>query len=420
MRDIQISTLANGLRVVTDRMATVESVSLGVWVRAGTRYELPQVNGVAHLLEHMIFKGTKRRSAREIAEAIEAVGGSINAYTSRETTAYYAKVLKDDAALAVDVLADIVQHSVVDEVELGRERSVVLQEIGQAHDTPDDVVFDHFQSTAFPDQPLGRPVLGNSEIVATMSRDAIVAFRDEHYRTPRMVVAAAGNIEHDQLVGQAEQVFGELQSGGDTASPSAVYNGGEYREVRDLEQIHMVVGFRGAPIGTPEFYTMSVLSNLFGGGMSSRLFQEIREERGLVYSIDTFMSAFVDTGLFGVYAGTGTEQIGELIPALCDQITGLADSLRDDEVMRARAQLKSSLLMALESTGARCEQVAQHLLIFGRVIPIEEMVARIDAIDAGKIGALARQIFSKPPVLAAVGPLDNLEPFDAITRRLAA
>ncbi len=420
MRDIQISTLANGLRVVTDRMATVESVSLGVWVRAGTRYELPQVNGVAHLLEHMIFKGTKRRSAREIAEAIEAVGGSINANTSRETTAYYAKVLKDDAALAVDVLADIVQHSVVDEVELGRERSVVLQEIGQAHDTPDDVVFDHFQSTAFPDQPLGRPVLGNSEIVATMSRDAIVAFRDEHYRTPRMVVAAAGNIEHDQLVGQAEQVFGELQSGGDAASPAAVYNGGEYREVRDLEQIHMVVGFRGAPIGTPEFYTMSVLSNLFGGGMSSRLFQEIREERGLVYSIDTFMSAFVDTGLFGVYAGTGTEQIGELIPALCDQITGLADSLRDDEVMRARAQLKSSLLMALESTGARCEQVAQHLLIFGRVIPIEEMVARIDAIDAGKIGALARQIFSKPPVLAAVGPLDNLEPFDAITRRLAA
>ena len=420
MRDIQISTLANGLRVVTDRMPTVESVSLGVWVRAGTRYELPQVNGVAHLLEHMIFKGTQRRSAREIAEEIEAVGGSVNAYTSRETTAYYAKVLKDDARLAVDVLADIVQHSVVDDVELGRERSVVLQEIGQAHDTPDDVVFDHFQSTAFPDQPLGRPVLGKSDIVANLSRDAIVGFRDEHYRTSRMVVAAAGNIEHDQFVAHAEQVFGDLQSGGEVVPEEASYNSGEYREVRDLEQIHLVVGFRGAPIGTPEFYTMSVLSNLFGGGMSSRLFQEIREERGLVYSIDTFMSAFADTGLFGVYAGTGTEQIGELIPALCDQITGLADSLRDDEVRRARAQLKSSLLMALESTGARCEQVAQHLLIFGRVMPIEELVAKIDAIGAEQIGALARQIFSKPPVVAAVGPLDNLEPFDAITRRLAA
>ena len=420
MRDIQVSTLANGLRVATDRMATVESVSLGVWVRAGTRYELPQVNGVAHLLEHMIFKGTERRSAREIAEEIEAVGGSVNAYTSRETTAYYAKVLKEDAGLAVDVLADIVQHSVVDDVELGRERSVVLQEIGQAHDTPDDVVFDHFQSTAYPDQPLGRPVLGQSKIVAGLSRDAIVGFRDEHYRTSRMVVAAAGNIEHDQLVDHAEQVFGDLQNGDDVVPQEAAYTGGEYREGRDLEQIHLVVGFRGAPIGTPEFYTMSVLSNLFGGGMSSRLFQDIREERGLCYSIDTFMSSFADTGLFGIYAGTGTEQVGELIPALCDQIIGLADSLRDDEVNRARAQLKSSLLMALESTGARCEQVAQHLLIFGRVMPIEEMVAKIDAIDAVQIGALARQIFSQPPVLAAVGPLDNLEPFDAITRRLVA
>ncbi|NKB48177.1 MAG: insulinase family protein [Alphaproteobacteria bacterium] len=420
MRDIQISTLANGLRVVTDRMPTVESVSLGVWVRAGTRYELPQVNGVAHLLEHMIFKGTQRRSAREIAEEVEAVGGSINAYTSRETTAYYAKVLKDDAPLAIDVLADIVQHSVVDDGELGRERSVVLQEIGQAHDTPDDVVFDHFQSTAFPDQALGRPVLGKSDIVANLSRDSIVGFRDEHYRTSRMVVAAAGNIEHAQLVSQAEQVFGELRNGDEVVPEEAAYNSGEYREARDLEQIHLVVGFRGAPIGTPEFYTMSVMSNLFGGGMSSRLFQEIREERGLVYSIDTFMSAFADTGLFGIYAGTGTEQIGELIPVLCDQITGLADSLRDEEVSRARAQLKSSLLMALESTGARCEQIAQHLLIFGRVMPIEEIVAKIEAIDAAQIGALARQIFSKPPVLAAVGPLDNLEPFDAITRRLAA
>ena len=420
MRDIQITTLPNGLRVATDRMPTVESVSLGVWVRAGTRYEQPQVNGVAHLLEHMVFKGTERRSAREIAEEIESVGGNINAYTSRETTAYYAKVLKDDAGLAVDVLADILQHSVFDDAELGRERSVVLQEIGQAQDTPDDVVFDHFQSTAFPDQPLGRPVLGKSEIVADMPRDAIIGFRDEHYRTPRMVVAAAGNIEHDQLVDYAQQAFGDLQNGGDATSQEAVYNSGERREVRDLEQIHLVLGFRGAPIGTPEFYTMSVLSNLLGGGMASRLFQEIREERGLVYSIDTLMSAFADTGLFGVYAGTGTGQIGELIPALCDQITGLATSLRDEEVTRARKQLKSNLLMALESTGARCEQVAQHLLIFGRVMPIDEMVARIDAIDAEQIGALAKQIFAAPPVLAAVGPLDNLEPYDTITQRLAA
>ncbi len=420
MRDIQITTLPNGLRVATDRMPTVETVSLGVWVRAGTRYEQPQVNGVAHLLEHMVFKGTERRSARDIAEEVEAAGGNINAYTSRETTAYYAKVLKGDAGLAVDVLADILQNSVFDDMELDRERSVVLQEIGQAQDTPDDVVFDHFQSTAFPDQPLGRPVLGKSEIVAAMPRDAIIGFRDEHYRTPHMVVAAAGNIEHDQLVDYAQETFGALQNGGDAASQEAVYYSGERREVRDLEQIHLVLGFRGAPIGTPEFYTMSVLSNLLGGGMASRLFQEIREKRGLVYSIDTFMSAFADTGLFGVYAGTGTGQIGELIPVLCDQITGLATSLRDEEVTRARTQLKSNLLMALESTGARCEQVAQHLLIFGRVVPINEMVARIDSIDAEQVGALAQQIFAIPPVLAAVGPLDNLESYDTFAGRLAA
>jgi predicted Zn-dependent peptidase len=211
-----------------------------------------------------------------------------------------------------------------------------------------------------------------------------------------------------------------LQNGGDAASQEAVYYSGERREVRDLEQIHLVLGFRGAPIGTPEFYTMSVLSNLLGGGMASRLFQEIREKRGLVYSIDTFMSAFADTGLFGVYAGTGTGQIGELIPVLCDQITGLATSLRDEEVTRARTQLKSNLLMALESTGARCEQVAQHLLIFGRVVPINEMVARIDSIDAEQVGALAQQIFAIPPVLAAVGPLDNLESYDTFAGRLAA
>ena len=420
MRDIQITTLANGLRIVSDRVPTVESVSLGVWVRAGTRYEQPQVNGVAHLLEHMVFKGTQRRSARDIAEEIEAVGGNINAYTSRESTAYYAKVLKEDAGLAVDVLADILQHSLFDDVELGRERSVVLQEIGQAQDTPDDVVFDHFQSTAFPDQPLGRPVLGKSEIVAALPRDAVVGFRDEHYRTSRMVVAAAGNIEHDQLIGYAQQAFGDLQNGGDATSPEAVFYSGECREERDLEQIHMVLGFRGAPVGTPEFYTLSVLSNLLGGGMSSRLFQEIREERGLVYSIDTFMSAFADTGLFGVYAGTGTGQVGELVPVLCGEIAGLADSLREEEVTRARTQLKASLLMALESTGARCEQVAQHLLVFGRVMPIEEMVARIDAIDVEQIGALAQKIFAAPPVLAAVGPLGNLEPYDTLTRRLAA
>lgn len=420
MRDIRITNLDNGVRIATDHMPTVESVSMGIWVRAGARYERPEINGVAHLLEHMVFKGTKRRSARLIAEEIEAVGGSINAYTSRETTAYFAKVLNADVPLAVDVLADIFQHSVIDEGELARERAVVLQEIGQSNDTPDDIVFDHFQAMAYPDQPIGRPVLGPADIVRDMPRDALVGFHGEHYSAGRTVVAAAGKVDHDALVDLASEALDGMSTGAAAAPPPASYEGGEFREDRDLEQIHLVLGFRGAAIAQPDYYALSVLSNLFGGGMSSRLFQEIREERGLVYSIDSFLSAFADTGLFGIYAGTGDAEIEELIPVLCDQIARLADDLTEEEVMRARTQLKASLLMALESTAARCEQMAQHLLLLDRIMPMEELVSRIDAIDRASVAGLARQVFASPPTLAAVGPLSRLEPLDAMSRRIAA
>ena len=361
MDAIAVTTLDNGLRVVTDPMPGVESVSVGIWVRAGARFEAPAVNGVAHLLEHMMFKGTARRSAVEIAEAIENVGGHINAYTAREVTAYYAKVLKDDAALAVDVIADIVRNSVFDEAELGRERSVVLQEIGQAHDTPDDVVFDLFQGVAFPDQPLGRPVLGLPEVVGQMPREAVAGFHADHYLGGTMVLAAAGNISHDALCALAEEHLADVPAGQPSAAEAAAYAGGERIEARDLEQIHFVMGFRGAPVGSDAYYALSVLSNLFGGGMSSRLFQEVRERRGLVYSIDTFLSAFSDEGVFGIYAGTGPDLIDEFVPALCDQIVRLADSVDEREIVRARTQLKSNLLMAMESTGARSERAGQQM-----------------------------------------------------------
>ena len=282
---IQTTTLENGLRVVSDPMATVESVSLGVWVGVGARYEKPEMNGVSHLLEHMAFKGTHRRSALAIAEEIEAVGGHINAYTTRESTAYYVRVLKEDVPLGVDLIADILQHSTMEKEELERERTVILQEIHQANDTPDDVVFDNFQAAAYPDQPLGRQVLGDADIVGSMDRDTIIEYMNGHYNARTMVLAAAGRVDHDELVSLARDTFSELPQGEEANREAALYTGGESIIERELEQAHLLLGFEGVGYQDPDFYTVAVLSTLFGGGMSSRLFQEIREKRGLVYSI---------------------------------------------------------------------------------------------------------------------------------------
>ncbi|MDD9916152.1 MAG: pitrilysin family protein [Rhodospirillaceae bacterium] len=418
MSGVRASTLSCGMRVVTDTVDTVEIASLGVWVGAGTRNEPQAINGVAHLLEHMAFKGTSRRSAVDIAREIEDVGGQINAYTSREHTAYYAKVLHGDAPLAMDILADILQDSIFDPDELARERAVVLQEIGQSYDTPDDIIFDHFQATAFPDQPLGRPVLGRPEIVESMPRDAIMGHMRQTYGGEAMVLSAAGRVDHDTVVAMAEELFAGLQrrSGGETETGS--YAGGDHREDRELEQVHFVLGFPGFGYHDEAFYAASVLSSLFGGGMSSRLFQEIRERRGLAYSIYSFLSYYSDCGLFSIYAGTGREETAELTTALCAEIHRLGETLEEAEVKRARNQLKAATLMALESTGVRCEQMAQQTLIFNRQIPIEEQIAKIEAVDIDAVAAVAARIFAGRPTIAAMGPLDRLADYDTIAAAL--
>ncbi|MBN42550.1 MAG: peptidase M16 [Alphaproteobacteria bacterium] len=420
MTGVKVTKLPNGVRVVSDEMPTVESVSIGIWVKAGARFEAKEVNGVAHLLEHMMFKGTSRRTAKQIAESIESVGGHINAYTAREVTAYYAKVLKGDAARAVDVIADLLQYSLFEEDELSRERSVVLQEIGQARDTPDDVVFDNFQAVAYPGQALGRPVLGQPEVVGKMPRDAVIEFHGRHYHGGSMVVAAAGNITHEALIALADTHLSGLTAGDMSAPPGATYAGGESSETRALEQVHFVMGFRGAPIGSDEYYALSVLSNLFGGGMSSRLFQEIRERRGLVYSIDTFLSAFSDGGVFGVYAGTGPDLVEEFVPTLCDEIVRLSSSLTEEEITRARAQLKSNLLMGMESTGARAERAGQQMLLYDRVVSVDELVRKIDDVTLDVLSMNARSLLDSTPTLATIGPATKMESFDSIRRRLAA
>jgi predicted Zn-dependent peptidase len=416
----EITTLSNGLRVATDRIDTVDTVSLGLWVDVGTRHEAPEINGAAHFLEHMAFKGTERRSARAIAEEIEAVGGHLNAYTSRESTAYYAKVLKEDLPLALDILADILLHSSFDPTELERERTVILQEIGQANDTPDDIIFDYFQERAFPDQAMGRPVLGSPEIIRKLSREAVMGYLRDHYGAARMVLSAAGNLEHARVVDLAEKLLAEMPAERAITSEPAQYVGGDRRQQRELEQLHLVIGFPGLPLGDPDYYAASVLSTAFGGGMSSRLFQEVREKRGLVYSIHSFAHGYRDGGLFGIYAGTGEEEAAELLPVLCEETARLADGFAPAELARAKAQMKAGLLMSLESTGARCEQMAQHMLIHGTPFDPADMVRRIDAVDNAAIARVVAGWHSAPPTLTALGPIGRLEDFDRLKARLAA
>ncbi len=415
---IRATTLENGLRVVSDPMATVESASLGVWVGVGTRYEKPELNGVSHLLEHMAFKGTRRRSALAIAEEIEAVGGHINAYTTRESTAYYVRILKEDVPLGVDLIADILQNSTMETEELERERTVILQEIHQANDTPDDVVFDNFQEAAFPDQPMGRQVLGDADIISAMGRDTIIGYMSDHYNAPTMVLAAAGRVDHDALVSLAREAFGNLPQGEQASRDAARYTGGASIVERELEQAHLLLGFEGVGYQDPDFYSVAVLSTLFGGGMSSRLFQEIREKRGLVYSIYSFVPSYSDSGLFGIYAGTGEEETAELLPLICDEIKKMTDSVGADELTRARAQIKASILMALESSSSRCEQLARQMMVFGRPMPTEEIVANIEAVDGDAILRAARRIFASPLTVAALGPISKLETYGEIENRL--
>jgi predicted Zn-dependent peptidase len=415
---VTITSLDNGLRVATDTMDSVETVSLGAWIGVGTRHETPEVNGVAHFLEHMVFKGTRRRSARDIAEQIEAVGGQINAYTGRENTAFYAKVLAEDSGLALDILSDILQHSVFDQGELARERAVILQEIGQAADTPDDIVFDHFQEIAYPSQALGRPVLGRSETVSALDRRCLMDYLARHYGPDDMVVAAAGRIEHQWFRDAVAKAFDALPSGGKLEPEPAAYRGGDHRETRELEQVHLILGLEGIGYHDPDYYGSLVLSTLLGGGMSSRLFQEVREERGLAYAIYSFVSAYRDGGLFGIYAGTSEADVSELLSVVVDEFAKLPVDINDEELDRARAQLKASVLMSRENSLSRCEQLAQQLLIYGRTLPLEEIVKRIEAVDpAGLARVLARMKRSQPS-LAVIGPTTGVDSFESLRDRL--
>ncbi|HTR18007.1 MAG TPA: pitrilysin family protein [Acetobacteraceae bacterium] len=417
---IQVTRLPSGLIVVSEQMPRVETVSFGAFVATGTRNEESAENGVSHFLEHMAFKGTERRTAAEIAEEIENVGGHINAYTAREQTAYYVKLLKEDLALGADIIGDILTHSVFAPEEMERERGVILQEIGQANDTPDDIIFDFFQETAFPGQPMGRPVLGTEAVIRDLSRDTLSQYMRRHYAASNVVVAAAGALTHEQVLDLVRTHFNDLPTEMAYDPLPGLYEGGEFREERDLDQVHIVLGFPGVAYSDPDYYAVLLLSTLLGGGMSSRLFQEIREKRGLVYSIYSFTAPYTDGGLFGIYAGTGEREAEELVPVTLEELRKVQAALDEREIARARAQVKASLLMSLESTGSRCEQLARQIQVFGRVVPIEETVAKIDAVTADDIRRAAARLFRSRPTLTALGPAGRVPALPIIAEKLAA
>jgi len=417
---VQITRLPSGLLVASETMKHVETVSIGAYVATGTRNELEQENGVSHFLEHMAFKGTHTRTAAQIAEEVENVGGHINAYTAREQTAYYVKLLKEDLALGAGILGDILCHSSFEPEEFERERGVILQEIGQANDTPDDIIFDHFQETAYPAQPMGRPTLGTEDLIGGMSRATLMQYMQANYAASNIVVTAAGALEHQQLVDLAAEHFADLPNNPSRAPEPARYHGGEFRETRDLDQVHVVIGFPGMGYTDPDYHPSLLLSTLLGGGMSSRLFQEIREKRGLVYSIYSFASPFQECGLFGIYAGTGESEAAELIPVTLAELDRVQRDVTLAELNRARAQVKASLLMSLESTGSRCEQIARQLQVFGRLIPVAETVAKLEAVTVDDVMHTATRLFRSAPTLASLGPSDQVAGLAEISSRLAA
>jgi len=416
---VNVTRLSSGLTVVTDDMPHLETASLGVWVGSGSRDEQPDEHGISHLLEHMAFKGTARRTARQIAEEIEAVGGDLNAATSVETTAYYARVLKADVPLAFDVLADILSNPAFEPSELTREQNVIVQEIGAAEDTPDELVFDHLQAVAFPGQPVGRSILGTPATVRSFDAARLRAYLARNYRAPDMVIAAAGAVAHDAIVADVERRFSGFNGPAAPIPEPARFNGGARIEKRNLEQAHIALALEGVPQRDPTLYSLQVFTSVLGGGMSSRLFQEVRERRGLCYAIYSFHWPYFDTGLFGLYSGTDVGDADELMRVVVDEIAATAATLNEVEVARAKTQMKAGLLMALESSGARAEQLARQIIAYGRPMPLEEIVAKVEAVTVDSARAAGVSLISRSrPAVAALGPSRDLESAATIAESL--
>lgn len=414
----RITTLDNGLRVASELLPGVESVAVTVTANVGARYETETENGLSHLLEHMAFKGTRTRSAKDIAEAFDNVGGQVNAYTSMELTVYYAKVLKDDMRLAVDILGDIMKNSIFDKAELEREKDVIIQEIGMHYDTPDDLIMDYFDETAFPGQSLGRSILGSEKQVASYTRDDLIAYMDKHYKPESLVVSAAGNVNHESFVALVKEYFDLPARKPGPRFEQATYHGGDARVKRDLEQLHLIMGWPAVTMHSPEHYVLQIYSNILGGGMSSRLFQEVREKRGLAYTIYSMGSAYEDCGVLSIYAATAPQRARDLSTVLCDQVASMADAITDTELARAKTQLKAELLMTRESPQSVANWIGRHLSMYKEYRDASNIAGRIDAITKKDLLALGEKIAGGKLTVAGLGDISHIEPYDTLAARL--
>ncbi len=415
---IEISTLDNGLRVVTDSMPDSESMVFGVWVGVGTRHEPWSANGVAHLAEHMMFKGTKRRSAYGISAAIEKNGGAMNAHTTREETAYYARVMPEDAPLAADIIADMLQRSIFDPKELDRERQVIIQEIGRDHDTPEDHVFDLLHETAFPKQKIGRSILGSADVIANLPRRELMSYVKRHYHAGNMVVIGAGKITHDEMVRLAKRHYGRLHKGRMSKHEPAYIKSGAHIQKKDSEQLHLMLAFPGPGLHARNVHVASLLSIILGGSASSRLFQKVREQRGLVYNISASHIPFEDAGLFTIYAGTDPARVKELIPVVCRELRDVAKHVTPSELKRAKAQARADMLMGQESVMRRAEILGHQMLTYGKPVPLRETLDRIMAVTEDDVQTMAARLLRRRPILTALGPTENLESYRKVAERL--
>jgi len=401
----QVTTLGNGLRVATRAMPHASSLSVGIWVNAGARDERDDETGIAHMLEHMAFKGTSTRSARDIATEVENVGGYMNAHTSREETAYYLRLLPEYLDMGIDILADILTDPTMPPEEIERERGVIIQEIGQSQDTPDDIVFDMFADASYGDHTLGRPILGSVESVSGFSRDNLKGFMSRHYGAGQMLVVASGAVDHDDFVRRVETRLGSLAEAETATRHAPEWKSGRHIEIRDLEQSHLVIGLPAFAARDDRRFATMVLSTLFGGGMSSRLFQEVREKRGLCYSIFSFASMYSDSGHFGIYAGTSADQANEMLTVSAQQLAEVAGGVGQDEVDRARAQLRASLVMARESVSGCGDALARQIMLFGKPTDDAEILDQIEAVTADRVSSVAADMIAGgDPVIASIGP----------------
>ena len=418
---VRRTTLPGGLRIITEQVPGVRSVAFGIWVNVGSRDETGAQMGSAHYLEHLLFKGTSRRSALDISAAIEAVGGDLNAFTTKEYTCYYARVLDVDLPLAIDVVSDVVTDALIRTEDVEQERGVILEEIAMHEDDPTDVVHDEFAAAMFGDTPLGRPILGTIDTISGITRRSINAFYRGKYRPERMVVAAAGSLDHDTVVRQVRAAFAHvLDPDAEVAAPRMprrprAHGAGMRVCTRPTEQAHLVLGVPGITRSDQRRYALSVLSTAFGGGMSSRLFQEVREKRGLAYSVYSYAQGYSDDGMFGVYVGCLPGKIDTVLDVCLTEMQRVAEGgLTDDEIRRGKGQVRGATVLGQEDTGARMTRIAKSELHADPLLSIDQLLGRVDAVTGDDIRAVARDLLTAPTTLAVIGPFDETTTFNAL------